>query len=159
MKLALRPTAATKSTLVHRVTTAVIRAVLATDFPHAGIEIGGKLYHSNAEHGLHVSDFDPEKWVLIDLGNNHDTRVLELFEKYKGAHYDYVELFDFTFLRNILKLVRKIPYFKKQLVESMYCFQWCYLALTGVYPEKRVTAETLLLLVARMTAKVDLPTR
>lgn len=151
MKLALRSTAATRGTTIHKLSTAVIRAVLCTDYPHAGIVIGGTLYHSNAEHGLHaVSEFSPEKWVLIDLGDEADEKVVQTFEQLKGTPYDWLELFDFTVLRNGMKIVRKIPGVGDKLGEWMYCYQWCYLAMTGQRPVKRVTAETLLLLAAQL---------
>lgn len=153
MYLALRGTAASKGDLKHRISTAVIRAVLCTDFPHAGIVIGGVLYHSNAANGLHKTDFTPEKWELIDLGDHDDAEVLALFELMKGTKYDWLELFDFTWLRNAMKLVRKIPWAGERLQELLYCYQWCYWAITKKAPTKRVTCETLLLLaVKRLSA-------
>lgn len=149
MHLALRSTAATASGFRHRFSTAVIRAVLCTDFPHAGIVIGGVLYHSNAEHGLNKTEFSPEKWVLIDLGSERDSETLALFERLKGTSYDWLELFDFTFVRNAMKQVRKLPWLGPRLQEWMYCYQWCYLAMTGQHPTKRVTCETLLLLASK----------
>ena len=152
MYLALRSTAATASGWKHRLSTAVIRAVLCTDFPHAGIVIDGWLYHTNAEFGLHRSEFNPEKWELVDLGSDRDAVVLVLFDLLKGTEYDFLELFDFTWLRNLMKLLRKVPWLGTRLQRWLYCYQWCYLAMTGRLPTKRVTAEVLLLLAVRKLA-------
>lgn len=132
MKLALRTTAATDATLAARVAATGIKVRLVSKYCHGGIVIGDTLMHATAQHGLCSTTFTPERWDLIDLGPELDARGLELFEKYKGAHYDWLGLVPF---------IAPLPLGSDA---SMYCFEWCWLAMTGEYPRGLVTPEMLL---------------
>ena len=46
--------------------------------------IGDRLYQVNAAHGLHESDYTPERWDLFDVGGD-DAVALELFDALAGA--------------------------------------------------------------------------
>lgn len=136
MKLALRKTAATDATFLDKIGTWLIKARLVTRYPHAGIVIGDKLYHATGKRGLHVTEFHPERWELIDIPGD-DIDALRLFAEWDGAQYDWFSLLAFVGLR-------------ARDSSRMYCYEWCYLVMTGEHPKDRVTPETLLRLVIQM---------
>lgn len=150
MQLALRRSAATDATFTQKVAVKAIEARLVTEFPHAGIVIEGMLYHANSKNGLHKTEFTPERWELIDLGTEGDEAALRLFADLEGTKYDWVELFDYTPLNWAVDFVRLYPDWKTELELRMYCYQWCYLAMTLKLPAERVTPETLLFVAARI---------
>jgi len=134
MKLALRyelpKDAATKSVIGG----ALIEGRLVTKYAHGGIVIGADLYHSNATHGVHrEANADLSGWLLIDLGDELDARALALFEQVKGLDYDWFSLGAFVV----------IPIRDSQ---RWYCFELCFLLMTGHIPLERVTGEALLVL-------------
>ncbi|MFA5898074.1 MAG: hypothetical protein WC829_03055 [Hyphomicrobium sp.] len=137
MKLALRTGPAVDATFMHRLASDVIKARLVTDYPHAGIVIGDLLYHASAKGGLQCVPYTPERWELIELGDDFDADALESFEKYQGAGYDWVSLLAFAFI-------------SARDSKRFYCYEWCYLAMTGKNPTSRVTPETLLKLALDM---------
>lgn len=155
MYLALRRDAATDAKWLDHFFIWVIQARLVTDYPHAGIVIGDQLYHATARHGFCKTPYTPERWELHDLGTERDAEVLAMAEDRiaRGTGYDFAELFDFTPLRVLVKVARKVPALRRWLDNLLYCFQWCWLAMTGSYPTRRVTAERLLALLARMRAE------
>lgn len=132
MKLALRTTAATDATLAARAAAACIKVRLVSAYCHGGIVIGDTLMHATASHGLCSTTFTPERWDLIDLGPALDARGLALFEKHKGAHYDWLGLVPF---------IEPIPMGSD---DKFYCFEWCWFVLTGQRPRGLVTPERLL---------------
>ena len=132
MKLALRTTPAADATSLDKLAHWVIKARLVTQYPHAGIVIGDKLYHATARKGLHVSEYTPEHWTLIDIGGD-DMAALHQFAEWDGASYDWFSLLAFVGLS-----VRDSS--------RMYCYEWCHLVMTGRAPKGRVTPETLLTL-------------
>jgi hypothetical protein len=135
MLLALRKTAPEGATLWQRFVCWVIKARLASDYCHGGIVIDGHLYHSTSALGLHRLDagyWTPKNWDLIDIGGD-DEAAKRLFTMHIGAGYDWFSLLAFVGLR-----VRDS--------ERMYCFEWCWLAVTGEPPRVRVTPENLVLL-------------
>lgn len=136
MLLALRKTSAVDAPWYHRFFNAVTRARLVTRYCHSGIVVGDKLMHVTLTGGLHVSDYTPDRWDLFDLGDDLDGKALALFEQHKGAPYDVLSLLAFV----------GIPFRDSK---RLYCYEWCYLALTGEHPTKRVTPETLLALAAQ----------
>lgn len=140
MLLALRKTPASDR-LLDRMANWVIKARLVSDYGHAGIVIGDRLYHATSRGGLHVTTFTPANWELIDVGGD-DGRALELFGEYVGAEYDWFSLLAFVGLR-----IRDS--------ERMYCFEWCWLAMTGEHPKRRVTVENLLGLSLAMATQRD----
>jgi len=131
MKLALRRSAAEGASTLDRALSWVIKTRLVTRYPHAGIVIDGVLYHSTGRKGLHADKLDGADWVLIDIGGNDD-RALGLFHEYRGAGYDWVSLLAFVGL-------------KARDSRRMYCYEWCYLAMTGKKYKGRVTPELLLM--------------
>lgn len=138
MMLALRSQPATDAKWLDKQAHWLIKARLVTRYPHAGIVIGETLYHATAKRGLHASEYTPERWELFDLGDEMDAEVMELFNNLKGTQYDMFSLLAFI----------GIPFRDSK---RMYCFEWCYLAMTGEQPKTRVTAETLLELYIKTT--------
>ncbi len=135
MFLALRREAPTNPTLSQKIVCWTIKARLVSEFCHGGIVIDGVLYHATAARGLHSmqpGEWTPDNWRLEDVGGD-DAAALDLFKKHAGAHYDYIGLLAFVG-------------FRAGRDDWMYCFEWCYLAMTGKNPIGRVTVEKLLLL-------------
>lgn len=135
MMLALRTQPATDATLLDKLAHWLIKARLVTRYPHAGIVIKDKLYHATAKRGLHVTEFHPERWELIDIPGD-DMDALRLFAEWEGAQYDWFSLLAFVG-------------FRARDSSRMYCYEWCYLVMTGKHPSKRVTPETLLALATK----------
>jgi hypothetical protein len=107
---------------------------LLTKYPHAGIVHDGMLYHTTLAYGLHCVVFKPEGWDLFDLdGKDHDNG---LYDTYEGTHYDWFSLLAFVLPWNVRDGA------------SLYCYEWCWLAMTGENPNRRVTPEDLLALAA-----------
>lgn len=134
MQLALRSLPPTRATAFQRVACKVIKTRLVSEYSHGGIVIGGRLLHATAADGLHAvehSDWSPERWELFDLGNKGNARALDLFDDLRGASYDWFSLLAFVGLS-----VRDSS--------RMYCFEWCWLAMTGEVPNTRITPEMLL---------------
>ncbi|MGS5088293.1 hypothetical protein ACVC7V_17560 [Hydrogenophaga sp. A37] len=151
MYLALRRGAATDAKWLDHFFIWVIKERLVTDFPHAGIVIGDQLYHATARHGFCKTPYTPERWELWPLGDERDAEVQAKADALiaRGTGYDFAELFDFTPLKWVVKVARKVPVLRHWLDNLLYCYQWCWLALTGCYPTRRVTAEMLLALYAQ----------
>jgi hypothetical protein len=118
--------------LMAKVGASIIRARIVSDYYHAGIVIGGRLIHSTAADGLHDVPYFPTGWVAYDLGTDRDAEVLALYEKLKGAGYDWFSLLAFVLPGRISDARR------------WYCFEWVLYCLTGVIPTTRITPETLL---------------
>jgi len=133
MLLVLRAKVPESAGKLHKLTAAAIRFRLVSDYYHAGVVINGVLYHSNTSDGLHSELFHPIGWQVFELGTEYDTRVLELFEKHKGAGYDWFSLLAFILPGRISDARR------------WYCFEWCWYCLTGEIPTTRITPEKLFL--------------
>lgn len=131
MKLALRATAATDANLAERAFASLTRWRLASQWCHGGIVIGDRLYQVNARHGLHQSDYTPDRWWLLDLGGEHDERALRLFAELDGAGYDYLGVLGFG-----------LPWVRGD-DERLYCFEWCAMAM-GVPHHRWMTPERLI---------------
>lgn len=141
MLLALRKLPATDATALDRLAHATIKARLVTRYPHGGIVISGRLYHSTARSGVHVvDDWSHERWELFDLGGD-DAAALARFAEREGNAYDWVGLLPFV----------GVPGSDRG---RDYCFELAYYMVTGVYPSELVTAETLLAL-PRRDAKLE----
>ncbi len=136
MKLALRATAATDANWLERAFAALTRWRLASQWCHGGVVIGDTLYQVNARHGLHTSDYTPERWTLIDLGSEGDADALALFDELRGARYDFLGVLGFG-----LPCVRGTD-------ARLYCFEWCAMCM-GVPHHRWMTPERLLSHVAR----------
>ena len=133
MQLALRKTPPNNATLWQRFACWVISARLVSQYCHGGIVINGWLYHATSAKGLHVlkpGEWTPENWDLIDVGADHET-AWRMWLRYAGARYDWFSLLAFVGLR-------------ASDSRRMYCFEWCWLAMTGDNPRIRITPETLL---------------
>ena len=145
MKLALRHTLPPSASTLHDVSAFVIETRLVSKFAHGGVVIGNTLYHSNASNGVHAEPgADLSGFLLIDLGDAHDARALALFEAVKGSRYDFFSLVAFVF-----------PGFRDS--RRYYCFELCYLLMTGRNPAERVTCETLILMALQMGGKLASP--
>lgn len=106
------------------------RARLLTDYPHAGIVRGGMLMHSNLANGLHSEPFWPAGWDLFPLPE--DAALPARFASHMGTPYDWFSLLAFVLPWRVRDRSR------------MYCYEWCWLAMTGEHPSGRVTPEMLL---------------
>ena len=132
MLLALRHSLSADAARASRAGSAVIAARLVTQYAHGGIVINGDLYHSNASHGVHVErGADLSGYTLVDLGGDGDARALALFAQVEGRSYDWVSLAAF--------IVGGVTDSQR-----WYCFELCWLLMTGTAPKQRITAETLL---------------
>ena len=129
MKLALRKTNA--GTLFGKLFNIATRWRLHTAYPHGGIVVDGMLYHSTFTDGLHVELFKPEGWDVFDVGGS-DGAALALYVVLKGAKYDAISLLAFL-----------LPW-RVRDSQRLYCFEWCWIALTGENPSERITPERLL---------------
>jgi len=109
---------------------------LVTRYPHAGIVIGDQLMHSNLSNGLHIETFDPVGWDVFDLGDASELARMR-FRDFEGTRYDVFGLLAFILPWNVSDSSR------------MYCYEWCWLAITGLQPRSRVTPEDLLALIAQ----------
>lgn len=138
MYLALRKSPPTGAGFFEKLGCRVIRSRLVSDYSHGGIVINGVLYHSTYKGGLHslpLKAWTPERWdlFLLPYSGSVEARALDLFNKLKGAPYDWPALLSFIGCGD--RLDRKT---------SFYCFEWCWLALTGDYSNGKVTPEKLL---------------
>lgn len=134
MQLALKKSPASDAGLWDRLVAWAIKARLVSAYCHGGIVIDGDLYHAQLAKGLHcvkAGDWSPEKWDLFEMPGN-DERVLEQFRSFKGAPYDWISLMSFI----------GVP---AQDRDRLYCFEWCWLAITADQPTDRVTPERLLI--------------
>lgn len=135
MKLALRYELPADAPAKAVIGGALIEGRLVTKYAHGGIVIGADLYHSNATHGVHrEANADLSGWLLIDLGAELDARALVLFEQVKGLGYDWFSLSAFVVVPDARDSAR------------WYCFELCFLLMTGCIPLERVTGEALLVL-------------
>lgn len=129
---------AAPSGLLPRAFHALTRARLVTQYPHAGIVRDGILLHSNLARGLHSEPFDSTGWHLFalpaDVADQIDTR----FVLHWGTPYDWFSLLAFL-----------LPWRVRDR-RRMYCFEWCYLAMTGHRANDRITPELLLTRLAQM---------
>jgi hypothetical protein len=104
---------------------------LKTDYPHCGIAVGGRLCHATFKNNLHWSDFDPAEFDLFET-NVSEVEIYERYELAKNYKYDWLALLAFLI---------PIKIGEKNL---LYCLEWAWFALTGILPEKEITAERLL---------------
>lgn len=139
MILALRKTSPTNATLWQRIACWIIKARLVSAYCHGGIVINGYLIHSTSDLGLHAvrpDQWTPAHWDLFEVDCD-DNRAMRNYEALAGAPYDWFSLLAFVGL-------------KARDAKRFYCFEWCYLAMTGESPTVRVTPEMMLL---KMNAK------
>lgn len=117
----------------------LIRGRLVTGFPHAGIVTAEALYHSTLSDGVHQAPAPAEGWLLLPTAVPYDAAMARIRQRL-GLRYDLLSLAAFL-----------LPW---RVRDSMadYCYEFAYYVLTGQKPTGRVTAETLLLLVAVMQA-------
>lgn len=109
------------------------RARLVTQWPHAGMVVNGVLMHANLAKGLHASSFTGgNTWDMVYLPDSIAPQVQSLFDKYKGAQYDAIS-----------QLAFMLPW-RVSDGGRLYCYEWCYLAMTGQNPHWRMTPEQLL---------------
>lgn len=146
MQIALRRTAQSDATFIEKLAVKTIKARLATVWPHAGIVINGYLYHASGRHNLEKTELTKAKWDLIDIGDEHDEFAIALFDDLiaKGGKYDWVELFDFTPLRPIIKLLHKNKKISQWLDNNVYCYQLVLWVLRRQKPKQRATPELIL---------------
>jgi hypothetical protein len=132
VQLALRKTDG--KTLLPRLFNLATRWRLHTKYPHAGIVIDGTLYHTTLTEGLHAVPFDPEGWDVFEFGRS-DAYARAAFNARLGAEYDAISLLAFL-----------LPW-RVRDSRRLYCYEWCWLAMTAENPGVRITPEMLLVLV------------
>jgi hypothetical protein len=130
MKIAFRHTPA--KGCMHRVTAAYIKWKLKTDYPHAGVVVDEHVLHCTLRYGLHFTRHDSSEWLIIDMPSRTDEQVLELYDAWKGARYDWASLLPFA-----------LPVVVRNR-EQLYCYEWVWLAMTGESPEFPVTPEKIM---------------
>lgn len=108
------------------------RARLVTQWPHAGMVVDNELMHATLSDGLHATEFDPHGWDLLALPDSMDPLIRARFLERKGAQYDALSLLAFVLPWRISDSRR------------VYCYEWCWQAMTGANPNWRVTPEQLL---------------
>lgn len=128
--LALRKTDAPG--FMPRLFSRLTRGRLLTKYPHAGIVVHKDLYHITASRGMHmVYGFNSDGWDLFHVDVDA-TAVVKRYALNIKAKYDWVSLLAFV-----------LPW-RVSVRSWLYCYEWCYLAITGELPGKRVTPEDLL---------------
>jgi len=108
------------------------RLRLITQYPHAGIMINGTLLHITAKHGMRADrglDLSDWEFFCVDASASE---VIKRYEQHINAKYDWVSLLAFV-----------LPW-RVSVSKWLYCYEWCYLALTGNLPKRRITPEELL---------------
>jgi hypothetical protein len=114
----------------------LIKARLVSAYYHGGILIGDALYHATSADGFHGQRFfDPDDWELYPTQLQEDVVEKRMLARL-GAKYDWFSLLAFVGL-------------KARDSKRVYCFEACFEAMTGEIADKRITAETLLALVAK----------
>ena len=103
---------------------------LHTRYPHAGIAVGDLMYHSTMRDGLHVSFYEPKEWDLIPIR----TPAEYVTSHFKETSYDWFSLLSFI-----------LP-FRARKRDWLYCYEWCWLCMTGQNPATKVTPEMLIAL-------------
>jgi hypothetical protein len=91
----------------------------------------GVLYHATFARGLTEESFDASGWQLYATERSAE-EVRAFFNLHKGAPYDWFSLLGFV-----------LPW-RVSMRSWMYCYEWCFLVLTGALPAGRITAEILL---------------
>lgn len=114
------------------------RARLLTQWPHAGIVIDGTMTHCTLSGGLHLSNWNAAHWDVVPLPESLVPRLRQRYQERAGAKYDAISLLAFLLPWRISDDRR------------MYCYEWCWYAMTGANPHWRVTPEQLLWLAHRM---------
>lgn len=121
----------------HRVFSRLTRLRLVTGFDHGGIVLergnARRLLDVNLARGLDSVPFDAVGWVLIPLNASTGMQAEKLFLAHKGAEYDWFSLLAFV-----------LPW-RVRDASRLYCFEWCWLAMTGENPDFKVTPEALIL--------------
>lgn len=134
--LALKRTAAKDAGIFARIAAWLIKARLVSQYCHGGIIDGALLLHSTPADGLHATgDFDQDYWEIYPIDTLSED-IQARFELFEYAPYDWVSLLAFVGI-------------KSSDSNRMYCYEWCWYALTGDKPDKRITPEMLLALIAR----------
>jgi hypothetical protein len=134
MLLALRKKPADSAPIGAWIAAWAIKARLVSKYCHGGVVVDGELSHAQPAHGLQdnkAGDWQPDKWVLFDCGKARDAYALELLQTHRGAGYDWLSLLAFIGLRASDN-------------KRMYCFEWCWFAMTGEKPAIRITPEMLI---------------
>lgn len=133
MKLALRIGPAQGAGALESLAASIIEERLVTSYPHAGILIDDLLYHATARGGLKREPLPGDNWLLIDVGDVRDAEAVALYQRLGRVGYDWFSLLAFAGL-------------KASDSSRLYCYEWCWMAMTGRIPRGRVTVERLLLL-------------
>ena len=120
----------------------LIRGRLVTAYPHAGVVVGGTLYHATLADGVHAQPAPTaaDGWLLLPTTVPADV-ALQRIGRRMGLPYDWISLLAFVLPVSV------------RWSRADYCFEFAWYVLTGEEPRGRVTAEQLLALVAQQLAE------
>lgn len=108
------------------------RARLLTQWPHAGMVIDGILTHATLAGGLHMERWNPAGWDVVQLPDSCAPILRQRYQQRAGARYDALSLLAF------------VAPWRVSDSRRLYCYEWCWYAMTGANPHWRVTPEQLL---------------
>ncbi len=109
--------------------------------------VDGTLYHVTGSKGWQKDEdgeWSPEKWTLIDFKGDEEAVKALYFKKsqppsnkFKAVVWNILKGYDWFGLIAFTGPKVKVSWMD-------YCYEWCYLAITGNPPKGRITPETLL---------------
>lgn len=136
---AFKRDAASDATLFQRLANLAIKFRLVSQWGHGGVVINGNLLHSTTSKGLHKlkqGEWSPDKWEIFETDLDASD-VIRCFQTREGTAYDWFSLLAFVIPTTVKDSAR------------LYCFEWMWLAATGLNPNFKVAPEALLALIAR----------
>jgi hypothetical protein len=119
----------------------LIRWRLVTDYPHAGVVVGGTLYHATLADGVHAQPAPTaaDGWLLLPTTLDEQTARQRIAQR-MGLPYDWPSLLAFVLPVSV------------RWSRADYCFEFGRYVLSGDKATDRVTAEQLAVLVAQQLA-------
>jgi hypothetical protein len=108
-----------------------IASKLMSPYSHGGIYSNGYMYEVTAESNMTKTRLhNTEGWHFFKTDVEKDELETH-YEKYKDYKYDWFSLLAFL-------------NFDARDSKRLYCFEWCYIVLTGTEPHFKVTPEMLI---------------
>lgn len=122
--------------LIYWISHLAIKFRIVSEYSHAGMYDGVYLYDITATDNMkkHVLE-DKENWDFFVAPVTYDELEVR-YLKYMKYKYDWFSLLAFLGL-------------KARDSDRLYCFEWCYIVLTGNNPSVKITPEKLLAICAK----------